>query len=549
MAGNSATLIVKIITDASGASKGLGDAATGLDKVQAGAQKALGPALAVTGGIVALGVKAVSAASDTQQAMGALDAVFGKSSKVVKGWAKDSIDAVGLTSAEYATMASTIGAQLQNLGLSTADSLKGTKKLISLGADLSATFGGDTSQAVEALSAALRGEADPSERYGLSLSQTVVNARLAEKGLKGLTGSALKAAKTQAILELATEQSAGAVGQFGREADTVAGQQQRANAAWGQAMSDLGTALLPLVTKAAAIFKDLAKWISENSSTVTILIGILGALAVAVIVLNVVLGIMNAIAAANPWTWIVLAIIALIAAIVLLVLNWGTVVKAFQNGAKQIGDFFVGIWQWIVNAAKAAFAVLVSAVVTYVSFWAGIWQTIVSVASAAWRGIVSAVSAGVAAIMNAARSIQAFFASIWAAIANAGKSIWGAIASAARSAADTIMGVFRGVASFIEGIVNAIKNAVGAAGKLVGIGKAAPAGYTAAYAPTTSPRFGAVAGAGPVALSGGGGAGVTIVVQGGLDSGDTIARRIRAILAADDRRHGGVTVTRRAVSA
>ena len=548
MAGNSATLIVKIITDASGAQKGLGDAATGLGKLQAGAQKALGPALAVTGGLVALGIKAVSAASDTQQAMGALDAVFGKSAKVVKKWSADSVEAVGLTSSQYATMAAQIGGQLRNLGLSQEDSLKGTKSLISLGADLAATYGGDTTQAVEALSAALRGEADPSERYALSLSQTVVNARLAQKGLSGLTGSALKAAKTQAVLELATEQSAGAIGQFGREADTAAGQQQRANAAWGQAMSDLGTSLLPLVTKAAAVFKDLAKWISENTSTVTILIGIIGGLAVAIIALNVVLGVMNAIMAASPVTWIVVGVIALIAAIVLLVLNWQTVVKVFTNGAKQIGDFFVSVWQWIVNAARAAFAVLVAVVVTYVSFWAGIWAGIVNVARAAWRGIVSAVSSGVAAIVAAAQSIASFFAGIWAAIANAGKSIWGAIANAARSAADTIMGVFRGVANFIEGIVNAIKNAVGAAGKLVGLGKAAPSGYSVAYA--ASPRFGAVAGAGPVALSGGGGgAGVTIVVQGGLDSGDTIARRIRSILDADDRRHGGVKIVRRAVSA
>jgi hypothetical protein len=548
MAANSATLIVKIITDASGAQKGIGDAATGLEKFQSGAQKALGPSLAITGAIVALGVKAVAAASDTQQAMGGLDAVFGDSAKVVKAWSQDSIDAVGLTHAEYATMAAQIGGQLQNLGLPMDAVLTNTKSLISLGADLAATYGGSTTQAVEALSAALRGEANPAERYALSLSQTRVNARLAEKGLKGLTGSALTAAKTQAILELATEQSAGAIGQFGREADTVAGQQQRANAAWGQAMSDLGTGLLPIITKVTAIFSDLARWVSANSDTVTILIGVLGGLAVAVIVLNVVLGIMNAILAANPITWIVVGIIALIAAIVLLVLNWDKVVAAFVQGAQQIGAFFAGIWQWIVNVARAAFAALMQGAAQIGAFFAGIWAAIAGAAAAAWRAIVSAVSGGVSAIMNAARSIASFFAGIWAAILNAGTSIWSAIAGAAQSAASKIMSVFEGVASFIRGIVDAIKNAVGAAGALVGIGKAAPAGYTVAPGPV-SPRFAQFAGVGPVALSGSGGGGVTIVVQGGLDSGDTIARRIRAILAADDRRHGGVVVTRRAVSA
>jgi hypothetical protein len=549
MAGNSATLLIKIITDASGSKKGLTEAATGFEKFQSGAKSALKPALAVGGALLALGVTAVGAASDTEQAMGSLDSVFGDSAKAVKSWAADSVEAVGLTEAQYATMASGIGAQLKNLGLSQDESLKGTKSLISLGADLAATFGGDTEQAVGALAAALRGEADPAERYGLALNQTAVNAKLAEKGLKGLQGDALRTAKTQVILEMATQQAAGAVGQFGREADTAAGQTQRANAAWGQAMSDLGTALLPIVTAAASAFKDMAKWVSDNSDTALMLAKVIAIVVAAIIVLNVVLGIMSAIMAANPITWIVVGIIALIAVIVLLVLNWQKVVDFLVAGAKIVGDFFVKAFQAILAPVLVVFAGIRSAFAAFVAFWVGLWNGAVRVATAAWAAVSGAARNGLNQIIAAASSIGQFFANMWRSILDAGKSIWGAIAGAATAAGNKIMSVFRGVADFIKGIVNAISNAVGAAGKLVGIGKAAPAGYTAAYAPS-SPTFGAYAGAGPVALSGGaGGAGVTIVVQGGLDSGDTIARRIRSILAADDRRHGGVTITRRAVSA
>src|SRR5699024_4545988 len=93
--------------------------------------------------------------------------------------------AVGLSSRAYQESAAVLGAQLQNLGFA-GDQLVGTTDgLIALGADLAATFGGTTQEAVNALSAAFRGERDPIERYGVSIKQTQVNAWLAANGMSG----------------------------------------------------------------------------------------------------------------------------------------------------------------------------------------------------------------------------------------------------------------------------------------------------------------------------------------------------------------------------
>ena len=70
-----------------------------------------------------------------------------------------------------------------------------TGEMIQLGADLAAQFGGSSADAVAALSSALRGEADPAEKYGLALSQTAINAELMAKGQSKLTGKQLTAAK------------------------------------------------------------------------------------------------------------------------------------------------------------------------------------------------------------------------------------------------------------------------------------------------------------------------------------------------------------------
>jgi hypothetical protein len=74
-----AILSVKILVDASDASRGLGDAATGVQKFQAGLGKMVAPAALVGGALVGMGKSALAAASDHEQAMGGVETVFGKS--------------------------------------------------------------------------------------------------------------------------------------------------------------------------------------------------------------------------------------------------------------------------------------------------------------------------------------------------------------------------------------------------------------------------------------------------------------------------------------
>ena len=83
---------------------------------------------------------------------------------------------------------------------------------------------------------------------------------------------------------------------------------------------------------------------------------------------------------ANPITWIVIAIVALIAAIVLLVKNWDKVSAALIKAWEWIKEKAVEIWEGL----KEFFA----------NFWEGVgeffaaaWQSITEVIVAAWEGI------------------------------------------------------------------------------------------------------------------------------------------------------------------
>lgn len=128
---------------------------------------------------------------------------------------------------------------------------------------------------------------------------------------------------------------------------------------------------------------------------------------------------------ANPLTWIVLAVVALIAVIVII----ATKTTWFQT-----------IWQFMCSAVMAA------------------WNWVVGVVTAAWNWVVSAISTGIAAI-------QGFFSGLWGAVV----AVWEGIRSAAAAAwqwiSDKVMAVVNGIKdafnrakSAAETVWNAIKS-------------------------------------------------------------------------------------------
>lgn len=248
--GRPATLRVDIATNAN--TRGIDQADSRLGRFgsrAASVGKAAAVGLGAIGAAaVVAGKAAVDSASRQQQAYGALDSIYGKSAKQVKAWARTAADSVGLARSEYAELSSLVGAQLTNMGLSTDKAAGKSRALIKTGADLAATFGGSVSDAVGAVSSLLKGETDPIERYGVSIKAADVSARLAADGLDGLTGKAAKQAQAQAVLSMLNEQTASSTGAFAREANTLAGQQERLRAKFENVKATVGTALLPVMT-------------------------------------------------------------------------------------------------------------------------------------------------------------------------------------------------------------------------------------------------------------------------------------------------------------
>lgn len=257
--------------------KSLGNQSGGLDKLKNGF-KTLAKTVAIAGAAVgtaavAFGKVAVDAAADLEQSMGAIDSVFKKNSKQVHKWATNAATDVGLSKNSYNELATLMGSQLKNGGTSLDELGKKTNDLIKVGADLSSMFGGTTADAVGALSSALKGERDPIERYGVSLKQATIDAKAAELGFKKVGGSLSAEANQAATLALIMDQTKDAQGNFAKESDTLAHQQQVLAAKFDNVKATLGTHLLPVITQITAwvsdklgpAFQTLTTWIQTTA--------------------------------------------------------------------------------------------------------------------------------------------------------------------------------------------------------------------------------------------------------------------------------------------
>lgn len=400
---------------------------------------------AIAGGAVAAGAtmalafgkQAVDAASKLQQSMGAVDDVFKQNAKTVHKYAENAATAVGLSRNSYNEMATLIGTQLKNGGVAASQLATQANNVIKIGADLSAQFGGSTKEAVDALSAALKGERDPIEKYGISLTQSAIDAEAAALGYKKVNGQLTTQATQAATLSLIQKQSADSTGKFARETDTLAHKQQVLSAKWEDAKAKLGEKLIPVVTKITGLISDKVVPIFEKLGPV------LG-------------GVIKVIGVGLAGAWILL-------------------LKTMQG----VVAIFQGLWELIKGAFSLGVAgvqAAMSGLATAIGWaWEGvkfIFTGAVAVVKAAWEGFIALLRGGAAVIGAVFSGIATVAGWVWegikAVIVGAGAVIQG-VWNGIRVAAGWLGAAFQGLLGVVKSIWNGIKAAIGAAAHQVKI--------------------------------------------------------------------------------
>ncbi|MFI1520651.1 phage tail tape measure protein [Kitasatospora cineracea] len=167
-----------------------------------------------------------------------------------------------------------------------------------------------------------------------------------------------------------------------------------AKASAGALAIQIGQYLMPYVEKVAVAVADGARWLTEHALAAKIAAGIIaGVLVVALVAVTVALWNMAAAALANPVVWIIVGVMALIAAIVLLIVHWRTVWDWIRGAALAVAHAIGDAWNWLAGETSRIWDGITSWIAgawnSVAAFFVSAWHTVVDPLVAAWNWLFS----------------------------------------------------------------------------------------------------------------------------------------------------------------
>lgn len=233
-AGDTRGAVARLNTSLGGTRSRLNDLALGAAAFF-GARGLAGGAVAARDSFIAL-----------EESVNAVNVVFGDGADRIFAFSEQVATSAGLAKSEFQQMSTVLGAALINAGFTADVAADKTVALTQRAADMASVFNTDVADALGAIQAALRGESDPIERFGVSLAAAAVDAEAAALGYKSVAGEFDATARAAARLSLIMEQTDRVGGDFVNTADSLANRQRVLAAETENVRAKLGEALLPI---------------------------------------------------------------------------------------------------------------------------------------------------------------------------------------------------------------------------------------------------------------------------------------------------------------
>lgn len=219
------------------------------------------------------------------------------------------------------------------------------------------------------------------------------------------------------------------------------------------AIADALEAVTPIV---AGISKAFAGLSPETRKVIAVIAGALATLGPVLLIGAKIVGAIKSIIAvikvlqvflvANPW---LLVAAAAIAAVVLIVKNWDTIVAFFQAIWDGIKNAAFAVWDAIKAIASAVGDFIIAYFKVVAAFWGAIWDGIKAATSAVWDAILGVVRAGVELVKGVINGIVV-----------AAQAVWDALKAGFEFVLGVIRGYFDFWLGFIRGVFDRLREAV-----------------------------------------------------------------------------------------
>lgn len=179
---------------------------------------------------------------------------------------------------------------------------------------------------------------------------------------------------------------------------------------------------------------------------------------------------------ANPITWIVVGIAAVVAGLALFFTKtktgqqmWSNFVSWLKNAWQSLVQVAQTVWNAIVQAFNTSVNAVKGAWNGISSFFSSLWQGIVQVTKSIWSGLTQFFSQIANTVRNVWNVLASFFSGLWTGIVSVAKSIWqglvsffspliNAIASIWRSLVTVVKNVWQSIVDGVKPIISALEN-------------------------------------------------------------------------------------------
>jgi hypothetical protein len=318
------------------------------EKAQFAIKKAAIPAAAALAGLAAAAGPAISAASDLEENLSKVNVIFGEGAKEIENFAKTAATALGQSQNAVLEAAGTFGTFGKAAGLGGVELAKFSNDFTALASDLASFNNTSPEEAVNAIGAALRGEAEPLRKFGVLLNDATLKTAALELGIYDGNGALTAQQKILAAQNVIYKQTTTAQGDFGRTSDGLANSQRILKAQLQNLQIEIGKGLLPVVQAILPPLKAFAAWAVENPKAFKIVAGTIAGIATAILAVNFAM-------AANPFTLIAVGIAALVTGLAVAYTKF----EQFRNIVNTVLNGLIGGFEMFANAYIGAINMII----------------------------------------------------------------------------------------------------------------------------------------------------------------------------------------------
>jgi hypothetical protein len=247
--------IKKSLTGIDGATKKTNKSTKNLNSSMANLKKlAAGTGVLVAArAVVAFGKASIATASNVEEMSSKFDVVFGQSSVRAKEALADFGDEVNRSRFELMEMAASVQDTFVPMGFARDEAADLSITLTKLATDVASFNNAQDADVMRDFQSALVGNTETVRKYGIVITQTVLDAELLRMGIEGGNKAATEAQKVQARLNLIMEGTSDAHGDAAKTADSYANSMKGLDAASEELRAAIGEGLLPVMSELISV--------------------------------------------------------------------------------------------------------------------------------------------------------------------------------------------------------------------------------------------------------------------------------------------------------